>query len=787
MWCNEDSKLYKVNNFPNSEGEPFGLTIKGRGKHIEAHNKVMDTLNRLQKNKATVFGDVELTVTDKVKTNTILNAKVTITTKDDYEGQAEIKIHEPSDKRRQATIEIRKLTGYEYDSVEKVKELLTNMLDNFTLGQTVSKVMVQSKIKAKPYTPIVRQPSLSTKFLSCTECEFKIKTMVALKNHIDRTHKNKKVKCEACGFESNEIELKDHIQKYHLAHEKQSKRKKVVFGCDECGVTVDAQNKLTSHKESQHPKVSSSPEPSPPRKKLVKKVEVKTGDDPEVEMVDLQSKNDLERKEDSIEMSQEYVNKEISKKDEIIEAQGRKIAEQEKEIQDIKAGFEAMRSITKPKAPEIISKKTSPIPEHLSPVQDKHLKDLGGIRMKCNGNPGGDCLSSCTTIHLSNTRNSSERRRVNKRINNHIADHFDKFYVNKIALPYIETVGVGSMARQVTCNTREELLDFLRSEDSLCAYSNFQELLAICNLLNINIHVFTYGIGGDESSWSWKTIQPDPEMKKYCEFSPGTVPDMYLYNSDNCHFDLLVEESSRLAVFGLISIVENEVIEKFQKKDVIDKHIDEGQQNSEDQNVWETVNRSKNVKDNKVLLSTENQTTDSEEMVLAKQKLNGHKRANPQSAPIINREQNVIVKQSFVCEKCSNIYANSDQLEDHKKKHENESTNDNYCDICQEDLPTKLDFIKHNKNEHSEQWNCDVCDFQGSTRQILLKHCKVAPGHQPSQTKKQRLGGTGVSECYTCKQEFRSYHALMNHRKEEHPSKKKCRYFAKGECNFSAD
>ena len=27
----------------------------------------------------------------------------------------------------------------------------------------------------------------------------------------------------------------------------------------------------------------------------------------------------------------------------------------------------------------------------------------------------------------------------------------------------------------------------------------------------------------------------------------------------------------------------------------------------------------------------------------------------------------------------------------------------------------------------------------------------------------------------------------MNHRKEGHPSKKKCRYFAKGECNFSAE
>ena len=139
-------------------------------------------------------------------------------------------------------------------------------------------------------------------------------------------------------------------------------------------------------------------------------------------------------------------------------------------------------------------KEDKPIPAHLNPVQEKHLKDLCGLKMKCDGNPGGDCLSSCTTMHLSNTKGSHQRRRVNRRINHHIADNYDTFYHNKIALPYIETVGVGSRARQVTCTTREEFLEFLRSEDSLCAYSNYQELLAICNLLNIKIHVFTYGI-----------------------------------------------------------------------------------------------------------------------------------------------------------------------------------------------------------------------------------------------------------------------------------------------------
>ena len=262
------------------------------------------------------------------------------------------------------------------------------------------------------------------------------------------------------------------------------------------------------------------------------------------------------------------------------------LTHKDKEIKDLQEKVEklesakALKEIETGKCPRIKDNKKTPtlkpIPKHLTPVQTQHLKDLNGICMKCNGNPGGDCLSSCTTIHLSNTNDRHERRRVNRRINHHIADNFDTFYVNKISLPYSETIGVGSNAKQIICKTSEEFLNFLRSEDSLCTYSNYQELLAISNLLNIQIHIFTYGIGGDEASWSWNTVVPDPEMVESSEFSPGTVPDMFLYNSDNNHFDLLVEDISRLAVSGLITMSEErkDPIEKdVTNKDIVEKDM----------------------------------------------------------------------------------------------------------------------------------------------------------------------------------------------------------------------
>ena len=44
-----------------------------------------------------------------------------------------------------------------------------------------------------------------------------------------------------------------------------------------------------------------------------------------------------------------------------------------------------------------------------------------------------------------------------------------------------------------------------------------------------------------------------------------------------------------------------------------------------------------------------------------------------------------------------------------------------------------------------------------------------------------------VEECFTCKKEFSGYWNLMNRRRVEYPSKRKCRCFLKNECNFDDD
>ena len=86
------------------------------------------------------------------------------------------------------------------------------MLDNFTSGDTVSKVLIKAKNTAKAYAPMVKQPSLSIKLFSCTDCKYKSKALVYLKNHIMKNHKAARNKCELCGFESTDYDVEVHMK-----------------------------------------------------------------------------------------------------------------------------------------------------------------------------------------------------------------------------------------------------------------------------------------------------------------------------------------------------------------------------------------------------------------------------------------------------------------------------------------------------------------------------------------------------------------------------------------------
>ena len=117
---------------------------------------------------------------------------------------------------------------------------------------------------------------------------------------------------------------------------------------------------------------------------------------------------------------------------------------------------------------------------------------------------------------------------------------------------------------------------------------------------------------------------------------------------------------------------------------------------------------------------------------------------------------------------------------------------EHHCEFCSEIFHQKTDLDNHLNKEHNEscssdEWNCNDCAYQAGDALELMKHLKIT-GHQPSQSiKDRRKVFKDFRECYTCKMAFDGYYSLMNHRKNMHPSNKKCRNFEAGNCPHKSE
>ena len=354
--------------------------------------------------------------------------------------------------------------------------------------------------------------------------------------------------------------------------------------------------------------------------------------------------------------------------------------------------------------------------------------------------------------------------------------------MNKIALPYIETVGVGEHSRTVIITTREEMLDFLRSDDALMVYSNTQELLALSNIYNININIFSYGESGNR----WTEICPDPLLVAESEERLGKwVPDMVLYHSSGVHYDLLVKDDSRLALLGLMagSVAPNEGAEVSDenpdKKWMHVKNANKKRNNSKK----DTCNENKN--EEKLLEETEDNNAASkdleDELTLVGSKNDGFRRTGPQEKPECADKKDKVHK----CSECLFEFLSDGLLEAHKKTHKMNKS----CEICSKFFNDIKSIEEHMKTEHIEkhttsEWNCDDCAFQANCASELMKLLKIT-GHQPSKDiSDKRKVFNDYKQCFTCKMDFDGYFNLMNHRKVVHPSNKSCRNFLSGACKF---
>ena len=787
----DEYKIYKEKPYKNSNGDPFGVTINGRAKdYIQAHNKVRElwkkgkiyTLeykvkDQLQKGKIKLLS--------VIATKTIIDAVVEVIPQKGPKGNVQLKAYNPSQNRKKgATTELRKLSDYEYSQVEVLKGMIVRLLDRFIAGDSVENVLQGCKNDA----------DIKEIIYDCDLCNYKTKFKAGLKTHKTRIHAIDHNKCESCGFTTtSKIELKEHVLNSHSKKDENRKRPAPVFTCEisVCASSFNSREKLMEHEQNQHPRsnqaqnletIENSPSSSPSRKKTAASNDINAEDDGIIdeemtEAVDIQ---------ESI-RNQREIQGQLEKKIRQLEL---KILEEKEEKEKVMLELDRLKRKNESETSfggftQKLNKKPFKIPNHLKSVQDKHLTRLCGFKMRYCSPPDGACLTNCLTAHISCTEEEEERRTNNRRVNHHIADNFDNYYKNKIILPYIETIGVGPDSRTIKCDTQEEFISFLRSEDSLCVFSNYQEVLAIANMLNIIVRIFTYGIGGDETRCEWKEVFPDPEMSASAHFPKGWVPDLYLYNSDQTHYDLLVAEDHRLALLGLIGSKSQKIHEQIVINEENDDLSSVPNNGSVPNDSWQSVDhkkkKKKQVTPEKFLDESEHEDYDAidleeldEEVTLARGKNRGHKRTNP-SAPSesVQKKQEML---NCTWKNCKMQLESQGLLNAHMKEHEQVFQ----CDVCDDKFTCERDLKQHMTSKHEyKEWNCDNCSFQGSSSSELINHLQLT-GHQPSKTVQNSK--SEITSCYTCKQEFSSYWSLMNHRKQKHPSHKMCRYFLMNQC-----
>ena len=77
-----------------------------------------------------------------------------------------------------------------------------------------------------------------------------------------------------------------------------------------------------------------------------------------------------------------------------------------------------------------------------------------------------------------------------------------------------------------------------------------QDLQVVANIYQMNVHILTTGVRGNEApSARWTHLVPDERLK---QFSTMQMPDMWLFHQDNIHYDLIIPKNSILATQGCI-------------------------------------------------------------------------------------------------------------------------------------------------------------------------------------------------------------------------------------------
>ena len=126
---------------------------------------------------------------------------------------------------------------------------------------------------------------------------------------------------------------------------------------------------------------------------------------------------------------------------------------------------------------------------------------------------------------------------------------FWPFFRPSVLFPHTQNVGL----KPRPFKDEAEYLEFLKNDtESAKLWMDHHDMQAVANMYQISIHILTTNIRGKEDAFArWTHLTPDSRLKSFSKDQPQ-LPDMWLYHTDDSHFNLIVRKDSVLAKEGSI-------------------------------------------------------------------------------------------------------------------------------------------------------------------------------------------------------------------------------------------
>ena len=167
---------YEVSRYDNSDKEPFGLTIKGQNRlYIEAHGSIKQSMI---KGKTFKGENATFNVQDVEDKKGFIQISLEVFNSLNEQGNVDLKIYAPSSqKKKGATIEMRKYPGFDYFFVENVLSIILANIDSVI--ESTEKPKSKEKESGLSKLKMTFKPNLHR----CDFCEFESKSRLGIENH----------------------------------------------------------------------------------------------------------------------------------------------------------------------------------------------------------------------------------------------------------------------------------------------------------------------------------------------------------------------------------------------------------------------------------------------------------------------------------------------------------------------------------------------------------------------------------------------------------------------------